>query len=190
VNHEPIKPILNCTSLHHACDLTHSDATTAACYRRRYQQHGSYGLVIAGTRLLCKMLGMTAWLESDDGTGDSGKARARVAASWTYRLVKAVLTPLCHPTLMWPLMGELIAHVQTYSTFVDDTFLEVHIQPQLEWRGLAAVVVCALASLPPHDSARKRVGESLPLHTSPHAMRPLRRRNAAPLLPCTAPKQP
>lgn len=66
------------------------------------EQHGSYGLVVAGTRLLCRFMGMTAAL----GGGDSAAARAAVGSSWVYKLIKAVLTPLCHPTLMWPLMGE------------------------------------------------------------------------------------
>ncbi|KAG5186141.1 hypothetical protein JKP88DRAFT_244220 [Tribonema minus] len=85
--------------------------------------HGSYGLVLAFTRLLCRWLGMTQHL----GKGDSTLARQQVAESWRYKLVKAVLTPLCHPTLMWPLMGipmhqhARIVHGQTMRDFVSNT---------------------------------------------------------------------
>jgi Protein of unknown function (DUF3419) len=85
--------------------------------------YGSYGLVIAVTRLFCQWLGMTQHLNGED----SSKARSDIAQSWKYTAMKRFITPLCNPTLQWPCMGipskqhERIEHGQTMREFINNT---------------------------------------------------------------------
>jgi hypothetical protein len=85
--------------------------------------YGSYGLVLAVTRLFCQWLGMTQHLNGED----SSKARSDIAQSWKYTAMKRFITPLCNPTLLWPCMGipskqhERIEHGQTMREFINNT---------------------------------------------------------------------